>query len=147
MTIMINWCADVRACLCSYSCTAPASFVSFHMHYCIHVWSDVATAGKAPTNKTLLDSPRDALNKIDHTKNTRECGCASLPSGRGGLLGRLERIITMERNVQEKRDDHRCLLALVVWMCLISFSSQNTTLFGRVCCLDIRFRWIHHVKT
>lgn len=70
MTIMINWCADVRACLCSYSCTAPASFVSFHMHYCIHVWSDVATAGKAPTNKTLLDSPRDALNKIDHTKKT-----------------------------------------------------------------------------
>jgi hypothetical protein len=65
----------------------------------------------------------------------------------GKKLKILERIITMESNVQEKRDDHRCLLALVVWMCLISFSSQNTTLFGRVCCLDIRFRWIHHVKT
>jgi hypothetical protein len=36
----------------------------------------------------------------------------------------------MGSNVQEKRDDHRCLLALVVWMCLISFSSQHTTLFG-----------------
>ena len=86
MTIMINWCADVRACLCSYSCTAPASFVSFHMHYCIHVWSDVATAGKAPTNKTLLDSPRDALNKIDHTKNTREKADVPLSRLGGGAF-------------------------------------------------------------